>query len=504
MEILKQFEETRRAGVPLVAVTTSDPSALMKAITDKLPDATALTWDAARGVGALNDAGEQLANAVKNSGPIMDQDLELAWALEHLETLLPEDSLVFVLNAQDQLCDTKARQAIWNRRDYFKMRGCTLVLLAPSLQLPSTLIYDVITLDDPLPADVQLQAVIEDQYKNAGENYENLPALDEITIRHSIEACRGLSTFGAEQVVAMSIRSKGINIGTLWNHKRAMIQQTPGLTIYDMGFTFDDIGGLHSYKEFMTKLFRKDARRPLNTIVFIDEIEKAMAGIHGDNTGVSQDFLQQVLTNMQDFGWTGMIAVGPPGSGKSLCAQATGNTFDRLTIRLDLGAMKGSLVGESERQIRNAMKVIKGIAGAGAFFVATCNSIEILPPELQRRFKIDKWFFDLPNEEERASIWDISRRRYQITGGEVLPNDTDWTGSEIDKCCDNAERLGCSLVEAARWIRPIAYSQKDLIERMRIQAHNNWNSASYVGAYQNPTATPPAMLPSRRIRAGDD
>jgi len=50
--------------------------------------------------------------------------------------------------------------------------------------------------------------------------------------------------------------------------------------------------------------------------------------------------------------------------------------------------MKGSLVGESERRLRAALSVVDAVSQGQALFIATCNSIGALPPELRRRFTL--------------------------------------------------------------------------------------------------------------------
>jgi hypothetical protein len=54
---------------------------------------------------------------------------------------------------------------------------------------------------------------------------------------------------------------------------------------------------------------------------------------------------------------------------------------------MDMGAMQGSLVGESQKAIRANMKVIKSMAGrGGVLFIATMNKLQVIPPEL-------RWWF---------------------------------------------------------------------------------------------------------------
>jgi hypothetical protein len=117
-----------------------------------------------------------------------------------------------------------------------------------------------------------------------------------------------------------------------------------------------------------------------------------------------------------------------------------------------------------------------------SLFVATCNSIGTLPPELRRRFTFGTFFFDLPTGPERFAIWAIYCTKYKV-GGE-LPDDTGWTGAEIKMCCDIAHRLKMPLQQAAQYIVPVARSAADQIEKLRTLASGKFISASTPGVYR--------------------
>jgi SpoVK/Ycf46/Vps4 family AAA+-type ATPase len=125
-----------------------------------------------------------------------------------------------------------------------------------------------------------------------------------------------------------------------------------------------------------------------------------------------------------------------PGAAKSLVAKATGNTARIPTIAFDLGAMQNALVGASGERLRAALKVVDAVTNGRSLWIATCNSIGTLPPELRRRFTLGTFFFDLPSPEERAAIWKIYMAKYGVSG--ELPDDDGWTGAEIKECCRKA------------------------------------------------------------------
>ena len=170
-----------------------------------------------------------------------------------------------------------------------------------------------------------------------------------------------------------------------------------------------------------------------------------------------------------------------PGSAKSLTAKATGNTAGIPTVAFDLSAMQSSLVGGSGERLRAALQVVDAISQGKSLWIATCNSITSLPPELRRRFTLGTFFFDLPTAEEREAIWKIYLAKWNLTGDR--PNDDGWTGAEIKECCRKAWRLNLSLRESAEYLVPVSRSAADQIESLRRLASGRFLSASHPGVY---------------------
>jgi SpoVK/Ycf46/Vps4 family AAA+-type ATPase len=132
-------------------------------------------------------------------------------------------------------------------------------------------------------------------------------------------------------------------------------------------------------------------------------------------------------------------------------------------------------------------------------FIATCNSIASLPPELRRRFTLGTFFFDLPSDEERETIWGIYLKKYNVSG--ELPNDEGWTGAEIKECCRKAHRLGITLMQASRYIVPVSRSAAEQIKALRQMASGKFISASTPGVYQY-QETSPASRTTRHAGSG--
>lgn len=486
--MIEQFKVAKNVGTPLICVHTPDPAITLAKLLTTYQDVPVFGWDCINGITGCNTQG---TDAVKRL--FGDDDTTNAVTALEAAQKVPAGALFVVLNAHrgvEPTVNANWVQACWNLRSPYKRSGRTLVLLCPSVTWPPELAQDILTLDEPLPNTDELCQIITDTLRAAGE--ENP---DAAMVEKAIDATCGLAAFPAEQVCAMSLKRDketkkvDLKLDELWNRKAQMIESTPGLSVWRNGERFEDIGGYENVKTFLTRVV--NGKRKPRGIVFMDEIEKLFAGATagtGDTSGVSQGFLGTLLSYMQDSDSSGSIFIGPPGSGKSAVAKATGNTAGVPTICFDLSGMKASLVGESEMRLRSALKVVTAVTQGRAFFIATSNRIASLPPELRRRFRSGTYFFDLPTKSEREPIWNIYLQKYGIPASDQRPDDTDWTGAEIRQCCYlAAEELGCSLIDASQYIVPVAKSAEREIGELRAQAHGRFISASYPGFYRNGT-----------------
>lgn len=236
----------------------------------------------------------------------------------------------------------------------------------------------------------------------------------------------------------------------------------------------------------------------------------------------------------------GILLLSPPGCGKSQFCQALGNEVGRPTLILDIGSLMGSLVGQSEANLRQALRTIdamapvvcmvdeleKALSGVGSqgdsgvstrlfgtlltylsdhesdvFFVATSNDISKLPPELSRAERFDGIFcLDLPAPAEKDQIWAIYRQQFGIPESQVRPDDTSWSGAEIRSCCRLSALLDVTLTQAAHNIVPVAVTAAEQVERLRTWASGRCLSASSPGVYHKDGKEPPR--PGRRVQRG--
>lgn len=483
MKYVDQFKKARRASVPIIIIRTPDYAITKIKISEALPKYPMLSWDFNRGVYALYPKWETQADKInggKNAGALATSNPQnaLVAALE----LMPPECILFMDNAH-MLLETQNDDdrltyvtSILNCRDPFKSVGSkrTLVLLCPDIKVPIELRDSVITLDAPLPDMDDLKAMAAGTYEALGIKPKSDQELEE-----AAGAVSGLSSFVAENSLAMSITAEGIDMADLWSRKISAINAVQGLSVSKESVTFDSLGGLQSIKDYGRDIINGKYKPRL--VVLGDELEKHVGG--KDSNGLNSDALGVWLSSMVDNNWDGIMLPGFPGTGKTEFCKAMGNECGGLFIKLDLDGMKDSLVGNSEKNIRAAMNTLLAMGGERVFFVATSNDMSSIPAELISRFSYGTVFFDLPTPEEQAPIWDIYLKKFNIPE-QKLPKCDEWTGREIRKVCKLADELGISLEKASKRITPVVATMGRKVELLRESASGRYLSATNEGFYK--------------------
>lgn len=483
MEMINQFKAARRASAPIVAINTPDPSATIGVIQVALGAEPIAQWNIIDGITALNDRvkGEVgQMNQGEDPSVITGNPIE---ALRRAAAFMPNRGVLFFHNAHffAQTTPTDSHkpviQAIWNLRDKWKVGGKTLVLLAPSFEVPLELRNDIVMIDEPLPTDKELIPVVTRGLSKVSAKRAGSKLMTKL-----VDAVAGLATFNAEQTISMSVspKTKRPDMDQIWEQKIKIIEQARGLKVYRHGAEFKDIGGNDNIKLLLQKIAR--GNRCPRLVVFLDEIEKTMQSAGTESSGTTTDQLKVLLTSMQDYNWTGTLIYGFAGTGKSELAKAFGNEAGCPTVEADLGGMKNMWVGSSEANMRAFIKTILAMGGNNVFFIATCNGLVNLPPEFKRRFRKGVWFCDLPAAPERSKIWEIYFRKFNLQD-RVKPVDDGWTGAEIRLCCENAHEFGISLLEAATFMTITSHAMGNDVEAMRQAASGKYIDAQNPGVY---------------------
>jgi hypothetical protein len=299
----------------------------------------------------------------------------------------------------------------------------------------------------------------------------------------------------------MSLTRNGCDVDRCWDHKRKAIENTDGLRVWKGGESFDELRGIDNVKSFMAQL---TAAKAFGAIVFIDEADKALAGGMSDysgDSGVAKDQIGVLLSYIEDTKSLGVMFAGLAGTGKTQLAKAVGELSGKPVIVFDTGAMKGGTVGQSERAIRSALKVVSATAEGRVLFIMTANKTTQFTPEINRRFP-DQFFFDQPDAEGCAAIGSVYIEKNQLTPAQVaeMPwSEGGWTGAEIKRACERAALFNVTVSEAARFLVPQSVSQRDKLDEMRRNAAGKFLSASKPGVYEMPKAATKAIAAGRSI-----
>ncbi len=211
----------------------------------------------------------------------------------------------------------------------------TMLWVSPVLKIPPELEKDVTVLDMPLPAESEYREILESFIRRYGEGTKVVFNLDDDGKDLIVKACQGLTKCEAENALAKAIVGRGRldveDVRTILEEKEQIIRKSGILEYWGSVDSFGDVGGLANLKAWLRQR----------------------------NQGFGQ--------KARDFGLPfprGVLLVGVPGCGKSLCAKAVAAEWKKPLLKFDLGRVFGSLVGESEERMRKALGVAEGVAPA--------------------------------------------------------------------------------------------------------------------------------------------
>lgn len=376
-------------------------------------------------------------------------------------------------------------------REMSRDRRC-LIILSDILRLPIELQEETTVVDFSLPTIEEISELVDKlvgkKLKVKGEALEQL-----------LKACQGLTRCRISRVLAKCLAQFGKvdenAITSVIEEKKQSIRETEILEFIPHQSGLDSVGGLENLKQWVK----------LRSHSFTDA-----ARAYG-------------LPNPK-----GILLAGIQGTGKSLSAKCVAAEWKLPLIRLDVGRLFGSFVGESESRMRKVIKLVEAIAPcvlmideadkafanitsssdgdsgtsrrvfgslltwmqektAPVFVVLTANNVEILPAELLRKGRIDELFFiHLPTEKERSLIFQVhlnrlrpNRTKNNEFDFELLSSRSqDFSGAEIEQVIYAAMQSGFSrneefttgdLLDAIAESIPLAR-----IAQTQIQALKDW------------------------------
>lgn len=405
----------------------------------------------------------------------------------------------------------------------------SLVLItSESYTIPEELAHDILVVDFDLPTKTDLRHAWESTVVNQYES-KNLPIPETYIPGDSVDAlvnaASGMTILEAETAYS---RAFTLNdrlfpdipvenlLAQVHRSKEDIVKKSQTLEMVNP-IPVDSIGGLELLKEwFVTR-----------SVCFSEEARKAKVDAP-----------------------KGVALIGPPGTGKSVCSKAVASILNLPLVRVDLGRLFGSLVGQTEARTRTMLKELEAMApcivwvdevdkaglssGAngdsgvssrllgsllthmsenesGLFWIFTANRTENLPSEFLRKGRLDEVFSVLPpTSEERRQIFNIhlGKRGVDIDDiadfDQVLTESRGFVSAEIEAACKEAKVLSfyrnvpvtSSLLRSTlKGIIPISEAYKAQFDAMTEWAQNNARPSSEQEVDVDASSPLPSSIP---------
>ncbi len=436
-----------KAGYPFLWVTTDEIDRTRKEVVSFLQKNpieksevetfySVFKWDVVNGVIEITPQGA----IPKNQGQDPIQ------ALQSILSLQDKNVVLIMENYHTYIKNPTIVQTILNLRDNLKQTRRHIVFLSCQVDLPLEIQKEIVLLDFSLPTEEELRSLTVEMM-----GLFNVSPSDELKTK-TVNLLKGLTLFEAENALCLAfIENTNVFdekcLKTLIREKKQILRKSQILEYYESSTDLECVGGLDNLKNWLgsrEKAFSPEARS------YGLPIPK------------------------------GILLVGIPGTGKSLLAKSIASSWNLPLVRFDISRLFGSLVGQTEQNLRSALKTIdalgecivwideieKGLSGSKSsgqtdsgvtsrvignlltwmqektspsFVVATANDVTQLPPELLRKGRWDECFFvDLPIQKEREEIFGIqlqkrNRKPENFSISAFALKTEGYTGAEIEQ-----------------------------------------------------------------------
>ena len=493
----KNLQSAIKAGVPAVAITTSEWERIIKDIEHvaRNENSSIMTWDPVYGL--RNQVGECLGNPANSVG-MLDVVMET------------EDTVIVFFNFNAVLKTPTVIQKIREVAGRIKAQGSMMIFVSCSGEIPRELEKEIITIDYQLPKREDIVSIV-----STWGDFPKEP-LDKL-----VDAAVGLTQNEAENLLSLALAKNNIaitdqTIQEVKKQKAQALKKSGVLELYEPE-NLPKVGGLDVLKLWLWergKAFSPEAR---------------------------------------EFGLPfpkGILVFGIPGTGKSLIAKTIAKQWDMQLLVMQ--NVLDKYVGESEKRMKEALsqaeamapcvlfidEIEKFFAGVGGsrdsgvssrifgqfltwmqecqkpvFVVATANNIAALPPELLRKGRFDESFFvDLPGGSDRQEIFKI-----HLTRKNRNPEDFDlnqlavatagYTGSELEQIviaglyrafAQGKDISTDLLIDVTQETPPLSVTMAETISAMRQWGNERARPASSVN--EEPERKTNAFISARKIR----
>ena len=439
---------------------------------------TLATWDVDRGL-ALD------FNDVESRSPSASDPLSAVKALTDLAT--PDGTAILVLrNYHRFLGSAEIVQALDTAIAKGKQDRTFVVILSPVVQIPLELERQFVLVEHELPGRNQIEKIARSIATEPGD----LPEGNDLgTV---LDAAAGLTRAEAENAFSLSLVRHGKVVPeTLWELKTGMLKKSGLLTLHRGSEVFDDLGGLDALKGFTRRALssRKGSEVRAKGVLLLSPPgcgKSAFAKSLGNETG-RPTLVLDVGSLMGSL--VGQTEERTRQALKIVDAMAPAILFiDEIEKALAGVQSSGQTDSGVSARVFGTMLSWLSDHESDVFVVATSNDISKLPPEFSRAERWDGTFFiDLPGQHEKHMIWRMYAAKFGLDPDQPRPNDRDWTVAEIRSCCRLAALLEVPLIEAALNVVPVAVTAGEAVERLRDWASGRCLSADRPGIYTRNT-----------------
>lgn len=443
---------------------------------------------------------------------------EIAKSRQDVKNVPTMPSTILVLrNATDHIISNPVlRQRIIKACFIGRKSRAFVIVLSPRVEIPVELEKLFTVVEHSLPTTAQLKKVAKTLASEDGE-YPKDPAEE----KDLLDAVTGMSRLEAENAMSLSIiRHNKLLPSAIWEEKAHSLLQNGLLRLYrNTDATFAQLGGLTHMKDFHKKLLLSKPTNPLaiprGTLLLSppgcgksafcqalgNEVSMPVLGLNigdlmGGRVGQSESQTQRALDTAD--------AMAP-------CVLFIDEVEKGLAGLGGTGASDG---GVAQRMFGKILTWMNDHTSR-VFVIATCNDIEKIlatNPEFVRAERFDGMFFiDLPTEAERDKIWGIWIKAFGISEkNNPRPDDTGWTGAEIRSCCRLSAIFQQPLKTTAKLIVPSLRTAGPQIEALQKWAQGRCLSAAKQGIYGAHVETPKeetevtTRVISRVRRQGDE
>ncbi len=429
----------------------------------------------------------------KREGQAAGGTIDPALALLHLISL-SERWVAIMADLQRHFTEAKVVRATREAAEQAHRNGSSLVLIAPAANLPAELQRLAFPFPLPLPDSAFFEKLVKRVYRDVVAGNEQVEhELKREDFDRLIESLIGLTEIEAERIIRHVILHDGRldagDVERVRQAKRATMSAQGQLEVLPVADNLDSLGGHERLKDWLRK-------------------RRAAMSSKGREFGIEPP--------------RGVLLLGVPGCGKSFCARLVAGEWRRPLLRLDVGGLYNRFVGNTEHNLREALRqadsmapcvlwideIEKAFASEGSgdadggvsqrlfgtmltwmndrrsdvFIIATANQVHRLPTELLRKGRFDEIFFiDLPPFEARQRIFEIHfQRRGRMPRTfdiETLAGLTEgFSGAEIEQLIVDALHVAFSrneqlatnhVVDAAARTHPMAVTMSERITAMR-------------------------------------